>query len=348
VRRPSSNQSSRLAPPPGTGRRSRFGRWGLLLAGLAVAGAVVLAWRLSAGGRDRDQGLEAARAGDFATAEPLLRRAREARPDDLEVIRALAAGYDRANRADEAAAEYAHWSDLRPDEPEPVVATFRLWERLRFFDKAADAGARLLRFPALDRELYPHIVAVFMLVGRVREAAEAARAGLAVVPENPRLRHQLAEALHAQGQSGEARDVLEKLTRDAPDFTDGWSLRGTVAADTGDPAGAIPSLERALALDPANLGARYALGLALRRCGREDDARRELARFEKVRLAHDLADASVGNPERFDLALRAAVALFDAGLDRDGHAFVRRVLDRDPTSAEALRLREAHRATQPR
>ncbi len=56
----------------------------------------------------------------------------------------------------------------------------------------------------------------------------------------------------------------------------------------------------------------------------------------------------MGNPDRLDLAARAAAALFDAGLDRDGHAFVRRVLDRDPTNAEALRLREAHRATRPR
>lgn len=75
---------------------------------------------------------------------------------------------------------------------------------------------------------------------------------------------------------------------------------------------------------------------------------RPAAGFEKVRLARDLADLSVGNPERVDLALRAAAALFDAGLDRDGHEFVRRVLDRDPTNAEAVRLRDAHRATQPR
>lgn len=322
--------------------------WKLILAGLALTTVVGLGWRLTAGDRDRERGLAAARAGDFATAEPPLRRARETRPDDLDLIRALAAGYDRADRGDEAAAEYAHWADLRPDEAEPVVATFRMWERLRFFDRAADAGVRLLRFPALDRDLYPHVVAVFMLVGRVGEAAEAARAGLAVAPENPRLRHQLAEALHAQGQNGEARDVLERLTREVPDFADGWALRGTVAADTGDPTGAIPLLERALVLEPSNLGARYTLGLALRRCGREDDARRELARFEKVRLANDLADLSVGNPERVDLALRAAAALFDAGLDRDGHAFVRRVLARDATNAEAIRLREAHRATQPR
>jgi Flp pilus assembly protein TadD len=320
----------------------------LLLAGLAVVGAIVLCWLLSSGSRDREQGLEIARAGDYAAAEPLLRRAREGRPNDLDLIQALATGYDRADRGDEAAAEYARWSELRPDDPEPAVACFRMWERLRFFDKAADAGAHLLRFRALDGELYPHVVAVFMIVGRDGEAVDAARSGLVVAPQSPRLRHQLAEALHTQGQSREARDILEKLTREVPDFADGWSLRGTVVADTGDPAAAIPLLERALALQPGDLGARYALGLALRRCGREDDARRELARFEKVRLARDLADVSTGNPERTDLALRAAAALFDAGLDRDGHAFVGKVLDRDPTNAEARRLQEAHRANLPR
>jgi tetratricopeptide (TPR) repeat protein len=315
---------------------------------VALAGAILLYWRATAHDRDRQQALEAARSGDFAAVEPVLRAAREAHPDDLEVVKSLAVGYDGANRGEEAAAEFARWSELSPDDTEPVAATFRLWERLRHFERAADAADRLLRFPAVQPGLYPHVVAVYMLAGRLRAAEDAARAGIAAAPENVRLRLQLAEALHAQGRSEAAAELLERLTREAPAFAEGWRVRGVVAGDRDDPAAAIPFLERALTLQPADLTARYALGLALRRCGREDDARRELDRFEKARRALDLADMSATSPDRIDLGLRTAAALFEAGLDRDGHEFLRRVLDRDPTNAEARRLREAHRDTTPR
>jgi Flp pilus assembly protein TadD len=306
--------------------------------------AVVGLWPVS----DRDRGLEAARSGDFDAAEPLLRRARDRRPDDVDVVRALATGYDRANRTAEAADELAHWTQLRPDDPQPVAATFRLWLRMRHFDRAAEAARIWLRVGEVDPEAYPQIVAVFMLVGETREAIASARAGLAVEPQNVRLRFQLAEALHASGQTGDARDILDRLTRDAPEFPDAWRLRGVLAAEADDSAAAVRLLERAVALRPTDLEARYALALALRRCGREDGARRELDRFEKTRLALDLADFSSSQPDRAEVAVRTAAAFYEAGLDREGDEFLRRALDRDPNNSEARRLRDARRTSLPR
>jgi Flp pilus assembly protein TadD len=306
--------------------------------------AAICLWPAS----DRDRGLEAARRNDFETAEPLLRRARDRHPDDPEVVQALALGYVRADRRDDAGTELARWADLRPDDPEPVAASFRVWLRSRHFDRAADAARRWLRVGHVEPEAYPQIVAAFMLVGEPREAADAARAGLAVDPRSARLRFQLAEALRTTGQTAEARAELDRLTREAPEFPDAWRLRGIMAADADDPAAAVRFLERALALHPPDLEARYALGLALRRCGREDDARRELDRFEKIRLAADLAAISSAQPDQVDLAVRTAAAFFEAGLNREGQEHLRRALDRDPTNAEALRLRDAHGSTLPR
>jgi len=319
-------------------------RWLLVLVALTVAAVAVWLWPAS----DRGRGLDAARNGDFETAEPMLRRARERHPDDLEVVQALATGYDRANRSDEAEAELARWAELRPDDPKPLAASFRLWLRTRYFDRAAEAARRMLCMGKIEPELYPQVVAVFMLVGEAREAADAARAGIAVAPQSVRLRFQLAEALRAGGQTGEARGILECLTQEALEFPDAWRLRGVIAAEDDDPAAAITLLERALALRPADLEARYALGVALRRCDREDDARRELDRFEKTRLALDLANFSSNQPDRAELAVRTAAAFFEAGLDQNGHEFVHRALERDPNNAEARRLRDAHKATLPR
>jgi tetratricopeptide (TPR) repeat protein len=327
-------------------RLSTSGRWRWVLAATALAGSAMGVWLWPAS--DRDRGLEAAGRGDFETAEPFLRSARDRNPDDLAVIRALATGYGNAERGDEAAAEFARWTDLRPDDPEPVAATFRLWLRLRHFDRAAEAARRWLRLGHVEPEAFPQIVAVFMLVGGPREAADAARIGLAVDPRSARLRFQLAEALRAIGVTSEARGELDRLTREAPEFPEGWRLRGVMAAEADDPSAAIGFLERALGFRPADLEARYALGLALRRCGREDDARRELDRFEKTRLAVDLAEISSAQPEQVDLAVRTAASFFDAGLNREGHEYLRRALDRDPNNAAALRLRDAHQSTLPR
>ena len=348
MRRSSANNSPRPAPSPAPTRGSRFGLRQLFLLGLAIVGVVGIYWRLSSPDAERQQALKAAASGDFATAEPLLRRARDARPDDLELIKALAIGYAQADRVDEAEAEFTRWSELRPEDVTPVAAHFHMCVRVRQNDRAVPVAEHLLRFQTIDPELYPPIVAVYMIAGRVRDAMEAVRAGLAVKPGDVRLRLQLAEVLHVQGQSKDALDVLQLLTRDAPDLPDGWRLRGLVTAELDDPAAAIAFLERALTLKPADLAARYGLGLALRRCGRESDARRELDRFEKARVALDLANSSWNDPERLDLGIRAAAAMFEAGLDLDGHKFVRQVLVRDPNNAEALRLREAHRATLPR
>jgi tetratricopeptide (TPR) repeat protein len=323
--------------------RSRGRRWAILAAVVVALGvAATLGWRTYERGEVRDRGLELAKQDNFTAAEPLLKQAVEHDPDDVDVIRALALGYTRQARVPEAIAALDRWQALRPDEQEPVATRFRLRIRQRLYDDAVSDAKQLLAFTTADPDVFPYMADVFRRAGRPADTEAAARAGLRVRPNDSGLRFQLAETLHAQGRLPAARDQLDELTRDDPRFEPGWRLRGIVTADGGDPAAALPLLEKAMTLDPTDTAARYHLGLALGRLGRTDDARRELDKYDKTRTALDLAGESYNEPDNLDLAVRAAAAQFSAGLDARGNELLNRVLSQDPKHPGALKLRAEH------
>ena len=104
-------------------------------------------------------------------------------------------------------------------------------------------------------------------------------------------RMQQATALHRQGKLDEAarlyRQVLEKDSSHAGALL--WL--GVVALQRGDPAAARDLIERAVALDPANVTAHTQAGNALRGLGRPEAA---LASYERaLSLKSDYPEALV-------------------------------------------------------
>ncbi|MBI5169286.1 MAG: tetratricopeptide repeat protein [Candidatus Eisenbacteria bacterium] len=97
-------------------------------------------------------------------------------------------------------------------------------------------------------DLYGRIA---LLEGQPAIAVRAYRAGIALRPERPEYRLQLAFALHAAGREPEALAVLDTLERTHPDEPALWLQRAMGRHALGDEAGARTSLERALALNPA-------------------------------------------------------------------------------------------------
>ncbi len=68
--------------------------------------------------------------------------------------------------------------------------------------------------------------------------------------KDPRLDLLQAQAMHAQGMSSQAADMLRSLTKHQPRNAAGWSALGVVLADQKDTAGAIDALEHARRLTP--------------------------------------------------------------------------------------------------
>jgi tetratricopeptide (TPR) repeat protein len=111
--------------------------------------------------------------------------------------------------------------------------------------------------------------------GDLAGAVEDYRAALAISPDDLAARLRLGQALLELGRADEAREAFAAvLARNADSAAAHFGLGRASAA----PAEAIEHFDRALALDPAATAVHYPLAQAHRRLGREEEARRHLAR----------------------------------------------------------------------
>jgi thioredoxin-like negative regulator of GroEL len=99
---------------------ARLSRWGLLAACLTIlVVAGFLGYRWVRDRSERQEALGLAEQGRFDAAEPRLRAIAERRPDDGEVLRALALGYVRIGRDADAEEFLDRWCQAAPQGAEP-------------------------------------------------------------------------------------------------------------------------------------------------------------------------------------------------------------------------------------
>ena len=137
----------------------------------------------------QQRGLQALARNDLATAEPLLARAAQARPDDAEAVGGLGLVRMRAGQRDEARALFLRAAALAPDNRakwESLARAAQFWGTLAQGREAAAAGHH-------------------------EEAERAARAALAMEPGNADAKLMLADALLAQHQWSAAEPLLREL-----------------------------------------------------------------------------------------------------------------------------------------
>jgi tetratricopeptide (TPR) repeat protein len=116
--------------------------------------------------------------------------------------------------------------------------------------------------------------------GGRNDAAEAAyRAGLADLPENPRLLYALGLLFAQQDRSDKAIDIFERLVAIDPDNADALNALGYTMTDRTDRhAEARGYIERALALSPDSAAIVDSMGWVLYRLGRPAEALPHLER----------------------------------------------------------------------
>ena len=125
--------------------------------------------------------------------------------------------------------------------------------------------------------------------GRYAEAAAAFRAGLALTPDDPTLRHRLGVALSMAGDPRGAVAQFESALAVAPDFADAHFSLGELLARDGRYGEAIARYEAAVESRPNYVGARMGLADTLSLAGRLTDAAAEFERVVAVDPASDQA-----------------------------------------------------------
>ena len=117
------------------------------------------------------------------------------------------------------------------------------------------------------------------LEGAIRHFSTATRLN----PYDPYIHKELASAYAAHGLEDDAlTELAAALLIDRNDASAHAAI-GQLHLDSGRLAQAVEALTRALQIAPERHETRYALGTALMRLGRMDDARREFAAFERAR-----------------------------------------------------------------
>ncbi|MGH6878143.1 MAG: tetratricopeptide repeat protein [Rhizomicrobium sp.] len=86
----------------------------------------------------------------------------------------------------------------------------------------------------------------------------------------------------AAGDMDTARQLLDVVTKVAPDYAEGWHQRGKLQAVAGDDEGAIISLQKAVTLNPRQFAAMTELGAILDEYGDKRDALKILRRVETL------------------------------------------------------------------
>jgi aspartyl/asparaginyl beta-hydroxylase (cupin superfamily) len=81
-----------------------------------------------------------------------------------------------------------------------------------------------------------------------------------------------ADAAAQAGRLGDARRLLEAAVAETPDRLEAWLKLAAMCRGTGDPAGAMAAVSRALALEPLDLSALLMRAMLLERMGREGEA----------------------------------------------------------------------------
>jgi len=108
--------------------------------------------------------------------------------------------------------------------------------------------------------------------GRNAEAIGLYRELVTALPDNPGLRFNLGLALEKGGQPAAAIPELERATRAQPEFAAAWFLLGLAYQQMEKPREAIGPLRRALSLDTANTQAHLELADAQLAAGQPRDA----------------------------------------------------------------------------
>jgi tetratricopeptide (TPR) repeat protein len=278
---------------------------------------------------------EASHRERFAPSSQVLQRAEEelnaklaANPDDARLLSDRGLERLDANRPAEALADLRHAVELKPTEAKLHV---NLAYGLLLTGHSDDGIAEARKALALDDKN----AAAHALLGRSlaaidssnKEGIEHLERSLAIYPDQPDLRIDLANALR-KAKDYAAAGVQVRILKDLlpPGDARLEYAQGMLSADLGYPEAAAASFRRALAANPNLVAARQNLGAALVSRGKWDEA------------AAVLGEAANGQPDSFTVAYLHALALQNTRRSKEAETEARRALTIDRNSTDARTL----------
>ncbi len=221
-------------------------------------------------------------AGDrFDKAFDVLYRLKKLQPDDADVL------YETAR------AQMKAWNAVVEEMFRKTPASFRVNQlsaeifeiQGRYGEAVAEYRKAIEKAPG-TLNLHYRLARALLMESHEPAALEAAKkefeAELALNPNDAVAHYQIAQILEAQQKSADAVPSLERAVELDPDFSEALIALGRARLATGRHDDAIKLLEKAVQLTPQSESAHYALMLAYRNAGRREDAQRESQRLSEL------------------------------------------------------------------
>lgn len=145
-----------------------------------------------------------------------------------------------------------------------------------------------------DAEAWSAVADAHLVLGRPREAVDAARAATAMSPENADAWARLGSAFAAAGLPAEAVDACRRVVRLRPRSARAWNRLGVACYNAGLPAEAADSCKEAIRLDPDDAQEHKNLGVAYFAMGRYPEAVDAFQEAVRLRPTFDHAWKNLG------------------------------------------------------
>ena len=207
--------------------------------------------------------------------------------------------YDKQNRTEQAVTAFESAIRLRPDFPDAYLELSTVKLKMGDEEKAVQALETAVRLAPRNGEARYRLGAEYLKRNNAAGAVEQLREAYRLLPEDRGILYNLARALRASGQPGDADTILRKLSEQLQSstqaseqmFTTGkLNVEGMNLEKSGHYADAVDKYRAVLRIDPLAGPVRRNLGLALCRMGRWEEGIAELR--ETLRLYPEDAETT--------------------------------------------------------
>jgi len=196
------------------------------------------------------------KAGRVPEAEASYRKALALKPDYARARSELGAMLASSGRLEDALAEYDTGLAYDPEHASMAAQRARVLARLRRFDEARAAWRRVTALSPESAEAFASLGMARLQAGEMEAGAEALRRAVALAPENPQFNYNLGLVLLRGGDPEASLEHFRKTLAARADFAPAHYNLGVALFMLGRPAQALPAIEEAIRLDPADMDAR--------------------------------------------------------------------------------------------
>jgi tetratricopeptide (TPR) repeat protein len=221
--------------------------------------------------------------GKYSEAVPWLEKATAGKSPLPEAAYMLGNACLLTRQNDKAVGAFAKLFQVSPDSAAAHLATARMMMHKDMDDEAAKEARAALSVDARIPEAHFLLGEVAIFHANLDEAIAELKKEIEINPTFPMAHYRLGDAYGRQDKWDEAIAPLERSVWLNPNYSGPFILLGKGYLKRKELANAEGVLRHALRLDPQNVSAHYLLGQTLMQEGKEEEGKKEFARWQELK-----------------------------------------------------------------